>query len=339
MALDLVPLWAAILAFSVFMYVLLDGFDLGVGILFSSAPDDAARDTMIASVAPIWDGNETWLVMGGMALLAAFPLAFAILMPALYFPLLFMLIGLIFRGVAFEFRIMPGTRKRDWDRSFHWGSLIATFFQGVVLGNFIEGFQVTGRQFAGGSYDWIRPFSLLVGVGLIFGYALIGACWLVLRTEGPLQAWARDRARRALFGVLAFISMVSIWTPLMQPQIFDRWFSWPNFAFFSLVPFCTGLIAWWLWQSLKTQRDLAPFLAAMGLFMMCYLGLGISLWPLAVPYQISLWDAAASPGSQAFLALGTLFLLPVILMYTGWSYWVFRGKVRGHSGDGGYGDH
>ena len=189
-----------------------------------------------------------------------------------------------------------------------------------------------GRQFAGGSYDWIRPFSLLVGVGLIFGYGLLGACWLILKTEGELQEWARRQASWLLWGVLAFIAMVSVWTPIMQRTIFERWFSWPNVALLSPVPLITAGLAWWLWRSLAAKRDLPPFLAAMGLFLMCYLGLSISLWPLVVPYQITLWDAAAAPGSQAFLALGTLFLLPVIITYTGWSYWVFRGKVRAGSG-------
>ena len=332
MSLDLVPLWAAILALSVFMYVLLDGFDLGVGILARHAPDDSARDLMMNSVAPIWDGNETWLVMGGLALLSAFPLAFAILLPALYFPLLLMLLGLIFRGVAFEFRVMPGTRKRVWGHAFHWGSVVATFAQGVVLGNCVQGIPVEGRHFAGGSFDWIRPFPLLVGLGLIAGYGLLGACWLVLKTEGELQRWARRRARALLFGVLAFIAMVSVWTPLMQPRVLERWFSWPNIAWFSPVPVITAATAWWLWRSLERRRDLAPFLAAMGLFVLCYLGLAISIWPMVIPYSVSLWDAAASPGSHAFLALGTVFLLPIITMYTAWSYWVFRGKVRADTG-------
>jgi len=332
MSLDLVPLWAFILALAVFMYVLLDGFDLGVGILFSRAPDDAARDTMVNSVAPIWDGNETWLVMGGVALLCAFPLAFAVLMPALYFPILFMLIGLLFRGVSFEFRGMPGARRHWWNRGFHWGSLVATFAQGVVLGNFVQGLPVAGRHFAGGSFYWLRPFPLLVGLGLIFGYGLLGACWLILKTEGGVQQWARKQARVLLFGVLAFIGGVSLWTPLMEARIYARWFSWPNIAFLSPVPVITAAIAWLLWRSLARKRDLAPFLCAMGLFLMCYLGLAISIWPMVVPYQVSLWDAAAAPASQAFIALGTLFLLPVILMYTAWSYWVFRGKVRADTG-------
>jgi cytochrome d ubiquinol oxidase subunit II len=332
MALDLVPIWTAVLALGVFMYVLLDGFDLGVGILFPFAPGDKDRDLMMASVAPIWDGNETWLVLGGIALFAAFPLAFAIIIPAVYFPILFMLLGLIFRGVAFEFRHNAHTSRRRWDQAFFWGSLVATFAQGCVLGKFVQGFAVDGRQYAGGSLDWVSPFVLAVGVGLVFGYVLLGATWLVMKTEGELQRWARGKARIGLIGVLAFIGMVSLWTPLFDARIAARWFSWPNIAFLAPVPVVTAAIAWWLWRSLARGRDIAPFLAAMGLFAMCYLGLGISLFPYVVPPDITLWDAAAAPQSQAFLLVGTLLLLPIILMYTGWSYWVFRGKVRADAG-------
>ena len=327
MTLDLVPLWAGILALGVFMYVLLDGFDLGVGILFPFAPDDASRDLMMSSVAPIWDGNETWLVLGGIALLAAFPLAFAVIMPAVYFPILFMLVGLTFRGVAFEFRHL--THQRYWDHAFHWGSVVATFAQGVVLGTYVQGIPVTGRVFSGGSFDWVSPFALLTGVGLIFGYGLIGACWLVMKTEGELQAWARGKAILFTFGVAVFIGAVSVWTPFIQPQIRDRWFTWPNLLFLSPVPIITLALFAWLLRSLRSGRENAPFLAALGLFGMCYLGLGISIIPMIVPYSITFWDAASSGKSQAFLMVGTLFLLPIIVMYTGWSYWVFRGKV-GH---------
>jgi cytochrome bd ubiquinol oxidase subunit II len=332
MALDLVPIWTLVLALAVFMYVLLDGFDLGVGILFPFAPDSASRDLMMASVAPIWDGNETWLVLGGIALFAAFPLAFAIIIPAVYFPILFMLLGLIFRGVAFEFRPTARTSRRRWDESFFWGSLIATFAQGCVLGKFVRGFAVNGRQYAGTSWDWVEPFVLAVGVGLVFGYVLLGATWLVMKTEGALQDWARGKARIGLYGVLAFIAMVSIWTPLLDARIAARWFAWPNVAFLAPVPVVTAVIAWWLWRSLARGREVAPFVAALGLFAMCYLGLAISLFPYVVPPSITLRDAAAAPQSQAFLLLGTLFLLPIILMYSGWSYWVFRGKVRADAG-------
>jgi cytochrome d ubiquinol oxidase subunit II len=330
MALDIVPLWAGILALAVFMYVLLDGFDLGVGILFPFAADDASRDQMMASVAPIWDGNETWLVMGGVALFAAFPLAFAIIMPAVYFPILFMLIGLTFRGVAFEFRHL--THNRVWDQAFHWGSVVATFAQGVVLGTYVQGIPISGRHYAGTSVDWATPFALLTGVGLIAGYGLIGACWLVLKTEGDLQAWARRKAIVLTFGVAAFIAMVSIWTPFIQPQIYRRWFAWPNLLVLSPVPVVTLALFVWLLRSLQLKRDLAPFLAALGLFAMCYLGLGISIVPMIVPYTTTLWAAAASAKSQEFMVIGTLFLLPIIVMYTGWSYWVFRGKVKAGAG-------
>jgi cytochrome d ubiquinol oxidase subunit II len=332
MSLDLVPIWTLILAVAVFMYVLLDGFDLGVGILFPFAPDDRARDLMMASVAPIWDGNETWLVLGGIALFAAFPLAFAVIMPALYFPILAMLLGLIFRGVAFEFRHVAQTSRRHWDRSFFWGSLVATFAQGCVLGKFVQGFEVSGRAYAGTSWDWVDPFVLAVGAGLVFGYTLLGATWLVLKTEGPLQAWARGKAHVSLFGVAAFIAMVSLWTPLVDERIAARWFAWPNLAYLAPVPLVTAGLGAWLWRALARGRDVAPFIAAMGLFAMCYLGLAISLFPYVAPPSITLWDAAAAPQSQAFLLIGTLFLLPVIFTYIGWSYWVFRGKVRADAG-------
>jgi cytochrome d ubiquinol oxidase subunit II len=332
MPLDLVPIWTVILAIGVFMYVLLDGFDLGVGILFPFAPDDRSRDLMMASVAPIWDGNETWLVLGGVALFAAFPLAFAVIMPALYFPILAMLLGLIFRGVAFEFRHVAQTSRRRWDHSFFWGSLVATFAQGCVLGKFVQGFEVAGRHYAGTSWDWVDPFVLAVGAGLVFGYTLLGATWLVMKTEGELQEWARGKARASLLGVAAFIAMVSLWTPFIDARIAARWFSWPNVAFLAPVPLVTAGLAWWLWRSLARRRDVAPFVAAMGLFAMCYLGLGISLFPYVAPPSITLWDAAAAPQSQAFLLIGTLFLLPIIFTYTGWSYWVFRGKVRADAG-------
>jgi cytochrome d ubiquinol oxidase subunit II len=336
MILDLVPLWAGILGLGVFMYVLLDGFDLGVGMLFAHAPDRRARDLMVNSVAPIWDGNETWLVLGGLALLSAFPVGFAVIMPALYFPILVMLIGLIFRGVAFEYRHFANTSKRFWDMGFHLGSLVATAAQGVVLGSFIVGFRVNGRQFAGSTFDWINPFCLLTAVGLMLGYGLLGACWLVLKSEGELQDWARRQARWLLLAVLVVMGAVSLWTPFLNERIYTRWFSWPNLLLLSPVPIVTAVLAYGLWWALERGRDLMPFVMAMAMFVMGYIGLAISLWPMIVPHSVDLWAAASSPKSQAFLMIGTLFLIPVILTYTGWSYWVFRGKVRG---DVGYGQH
>jgi cytochrome d ubiquinol oxidase subunit II len=328
MVLDLVPIWTALLALAVFYYVVFDGFDLGVGILYGFAPDAAARSLVMNSVAPIWDGNETWLIFGGLGLLAAFPLAFAIIIPAVYFPILIMLLSLVFRGVAFEFRFHDEMPRRFWDGAFCAGSALATFAQGVVLGSFVQGFKVDGRHFTGTSFDWVTPFALLTGVALMFGYALLGAGWLVLKTEGPLQAWARRAGRVALAGVLIAILAVSIWTPFADAAIAARWFSWPNIGLLAPVPIITLAIAYAEWHALNHDHEILPFLAAVGLFLMSFIGIAISLWPMIVPYHFTLWQAASSPSTQAFLLIGTLFLLPVILMYTAWSYWVFRGKVR-----------
>ena len=332
MTLDLVPLWACILSLAVLMYVLLDGFDLGVGMLFFFRPHEEDRDLMVASVAPVWDFNETWLILGGGGLLAVFPLAFAIIIPAVYFPILLMLLGLLFRGVAFEFRDAPAARKRLWNVAFAYGSLIATFAQGVVLGNFIKGFPISGRVFAGSSWDWFAPFPLLTGLGLMVGYCLLGATWLVMKTEGELQQWARSIARWFLLGLLGFIVMVSIWTPLAQARIAQRWFSYPNIVLFSPVPLLTAALALMLWRFLKQGRDVLPFICAMGLFFLAYTGLIISLWPYVAPPSVTLCDAATAPMSQQFLMVGTMFLLPVILLYVFWSYWVFRGKVKAGMG-------
>jgi cytochrome d ubiquinol oxidase subunit II len=331
-ALDLIGLWTFILGLGVFLYVLLDGFDLGVGILHGIAPRPEWRTTMMNSIAPVWDGNETWLVLGGIGLLAAFPLAFAIIIPAVYFPILIMLLGLIFRGVAFEFRYKESDKQTFWDHGFCYGSAVATFAQGAVLGAFIQGFEVQGRSFAGGSFDWLTPFTILTGAALLFGYALLGAGWLIMKTEGELQDWARRMARLSLIGVVLAIGIVSIWTPLMHSGIAARWFSWPNIAWLSPVPIITALLTLWVWRALADRAEAAPFIGSVCLFVMAYLGIAISLWPMIVPHSITLWDAASSPRTQAFLMVGTLFLLPIILMYTGWSYWIFRGKVRGDVG-------
>jgi cytochrome bd ubiquinol oxidase subunit II len=330
--LSLVPVWTVILAMAVFFYVALDGFDLGVGMLYNFAPDRRGRDLVMNSIAPVWDGNETWLILGSLGLLAAFPLAFAIIIPAVYFPILMMLLALVFRGVAFEFRFKHPTLRRIWDGAFCGGSLVATFAQGVVLGTFIQGFEIDGREFAGTSFDWLAPFPLAIGLALMCGYGLLGACWLVLKTEGELQDWARRAAAICLIAVLGAIAAVSIWTPLEHPDIARRWFSWPNIAFLAPVPIITALIALGEWEALRRRHDLTPFLGAVALFLMSFIGIAISLWPMIVPYHYTLWQAASSPSTQAFLLIGTLFLLPIILMYTAWSYWVFRGKVRGSAG-------
>ena len=276
--------------------------------------------------------DETWLVLGGVALLAAFPLAFAIILPAVYYPILIMLLALVFRGVAFEFRYRDAERRTFWDHAFCYGSALGALAQGVVLGAFIQGFEIDGRHFAGGSLDCFTPFSLVTGVALVFGYALLGAGWLVLKMEGPLQDWARRLGRFALVGVLVAISAVSLWTPAMQPSVAARWFSWPNIAYLAPVPIATALIAWLEWRALNDRSEAAPFVFAVALFVMSYLGIAISLFPLIAPYRYTIWDAASSESTQTFLLVGTLFLLPIILMYTAWSYWVFRGKVRADIG-------
>ena len=332
LALDFVPLWTLILGLGVCFYVVLDGFDLGVGILFGFAPDTDSRNMVMNSIAPIWDGNETWLVLGGLALLAAFPLAYAIIIPAVYFPILVMLLALIFRGVSFEFRFRDTAHKTFWDHGFTWGSTIATFAQGVVLGAFIQGFKVDGRHFAGSSWDFLTPFSILTGLALIAGYGLLGAGWLILKTEGDLQDWARRLGKRCFLGVLVAVAVVSIWTPLMDADIAARWFTWPNILYLAPVPIITAILALVEWRALSGKAEALPFIAAIGLFLLSYLGIAISLWPMIVPHRYTLWEAASSDSTQAFLAVGTLFLLPVILMYTGWSYWVFRGKVRSDIG-------
>jgi cytochrome d ubiquinol oxidase subunit II len=329
---SLVPVWTGILALAVFFYVALDGFDLGVGMLYNFAPDRRARDLLMSSIAPIWDGNETWLVLGSLGLLAAFPLAFAIIIPAVYFPILMMLLALIFRGLAFEFRFREAEHRTFWDHGFAVGSAVATFAQGVVLGAFIQGFHVEGRHFAGSSFDCFTLFSTFTGVALMFGYGLLGAGWLVIKTEGALQDLARALGRRALIGTALAVAVVSLWTPLIDAHIAERWFSWPNIAALAPVPLITAGLIWYIWRSLAGGADHAPFLGALGLFVVSYGGIAISLWPMIVPGHYSLDQAAASESTQAFLLVGTLVLLPVILFYTGWSYWVFRGKVRADIG-------
>jgi cytochrome d ubiquinol oxidase subunit II len=331
--LDFVPLWTGILGLGVFFYVLLDGFDLGVGILYAFAPDRPSRTLVMNSIAPVWDGNETWLILGGLGLLAAFPLAFAIIIPAVYFPILVMLMALAFRGVAFEFHYRHARHMTFWDYGFCGGSALATFAQGMVLGAFVQGFEVEGRIFTGGSFDFLSPFSIFTGVALVFGYALLGAGWLVLKTEGELQQWARMQGRRCLIAVLIAVAVASIWTPIMDPDIARRWFSWPNIVYLSPVPVITAAIAYLEWRALNNPRSEAmPFVAAIALFTMSYIGIAISLWPMIVPHKYTLWEAASAPSTQAFLLVGTLFLLPIILVYVAWSYWVFRGKVRADVG-------
>jgi cytochrome d ubiquinol oxidase subunit II len=331
--LDLPLIWYGLIATAVFLYVLLDGFDLGVGILFPFAPSDQCRDRMMNSIAPFWDGNETWLVLGGGGLFAAFPLAYAVLMPALYIPVLLMLQGLIFRGVAFEFRFKAtGKSRRVWDYAFHFGSLLATFMQGMILGAIVLGVKVEGRSFAGSAFDWLNAYSVMTGVALIFGYALLGATWLVLKTDQTTQDWARKCASYALGYVGVFLAIVSISMPVMNEDIRILWFSLPNLFLLIPIPTASLVLFIMIWRDLHTGKECRPFFLSIGVFLTAYLGLGISLWPWAVPFVFTFRQAAATAPSQSLLLIGTVILLPVVLAYTGYSYYIFRGKASHETG-------
>jgi cytochrome d ubiquinol oxidase subunit II len=322
-------IWAAIMALAVAMYVILDGFDLGVGILFPLAETEHERDQMMNSVAPFWDGNETWLVLGGAGMLVTFPLAYSIILPALYLPVIVMLLALVFRGVAFEFRWVGMTGgKRHWSFVFAAGSALAAFCQGVILGGLIQGIKVENGAFAGGSFDWATPFALVCGLGVVAGCALLGATWLVMKTEGSVANRARIEAKLLLLAVLAFMAIVSIWTPLAFERIATRWFSLPNILFFWWVPAATLLVAIAAWRALDTGGDTVPFLAAIGLFVLGYLGLLISNFPYIIPPSLTIWQTASSASTQVFMLIGTLMMLPIILGYMVFVYWTFGGKLR-----------
>lgn len=333
MGIDLPVVWAVIIAFGLMMYVVMDGFDLGIGILFPFVRDREDRDTMVNTVAPVWDGNETWLVLGGAALMAAFPLAYAVILSALYLPLVAMLLGLIWRGVAFEFRFKADQHhKAFWDKAFAGGSYVATFFQGVSLGAFLDGFPVVDGSYAGGPLDWITPFSLFCGLGLIVAYALLGSTWLIIKTEGELYQRMVTLARPVTLILLAVIGIVSLWTPFAHPDIAERWFSFPNIVFFSPVPVLVLVSGWLILRSLQGTPHAGPFILALFLLFLGYSGLGISLWPNIIPPDITIREAAAPAQSMGFTLVGALFIIPFILGYTAWSYYVFRGKVKAGEG-------
>jgi cytochrome d ubiquinol oxidase subunit II len=283
------------------------------------------------SVAPVWDGNETWLVLGGGGLMAAFPVAYAVVMTALYAPLIAMLLALVFRGVAFEFR-WRAERKSRWDLAFAGGSMVATFAQGVALGALVQGIPVSDRAYSGGWWDWLTPFSLLTGIALVVGYALLGSAWLIMKTTAELQERARRFAWITALGTLALIGVVSLWTPLLNAQFMARWFAWPAILYSAPVPLLVALAAFALFSGLARRREAQPFLAGIALFVLSYIGLGISFYPYIVPPSITIWSAAAPDSSLKFLLVGAVILIPLILAYTAWSYWVFRGKVDPSAG-------
>ncbi len=330
--LDLPFVWAGLIAFAVLAYVVLDGFDLGVGILFPFAKTEGERDLMMNSVAPVWDGNETWLILGGGGLMAAFPLAYAVVMPALYAPVMAMLLGLILRGVAFEFRWRTKRGKFVWDWSFAGGSALAAIAQGLALGALVQGIPVANRAYAGGWWDWLTPFSVLTGLAVLAGYALLGSTWLVMKTDGDVQAMARSKARIAGIVTLAAIGLVSAITPLLHPEYYARWFAWPTAIFSFVVPALILALTYLLFAGLRTGADRTPFLASLGIFVLSFAGLGVSFYPNIVPPTLTIWEAAAPDASLMFVLVGALVLIPLILAYTGYSYWVFRGKLSPDEG-------
>jgi cytochrome bd ubiquinol oxidase subunit II len=325
-------IWAGIIAFAVLTYVILDGFDLGVGILFPLAEGEREKSTMMNSIAPIWDGNETWLVLGGGGLFAVFPLAYAIIMPALYMPIILMLLALIFRGVAFEYRWRTERWKPVWDVAFFGGSIVAAFMQGIALGALVQGIEITGRAYSGGWWDWLSVFSILAGVAVVVGYALLGATWIILKTEGSLQRQMQGYAWWLGVATLSFIGIVSILTPFQDPEYFSRWLNLPGSIFSVLMPGAMLLAAWALFTGLNAGKDGQPFLASISIFVLCFIGIGISFYPNIVPPNLTIVDAAAPDKSLKFALVGTVVLVPMILAYTAYAYWVFRGKVNPEEG-------
>jgi cytochrome bd ubiquinol oxidase subunit II len=332
MEIDYAFVWAALIALAVLLYVILDGFDLGIGILFPFAHDDKERDVMMNSVAPVWDGNETWLVLGGGGLFAVFPLAYAVIMPALYMPITLMLLALVFRGVAFEYRWRTKRWKPVWTIAFSGGSVIAAMMQGIALGALVQGIDIEGRAYAGGWWDWLTPFSILVGLAVTTGYALLGATWLNMKTTGWLQMRMREHSRYLAVATLVFMGIVSLWTPFLDAVYFERWFAWPTAIFSVLVPILVLLATWTLFRGLAGMRDYSPFLASLSLFIIGFAGIGIGFYPHIVPPDLTIWEAAAPDSSLKFTLVGAAILLPVILAYTAYAYWVFRGKVDPEAG-------
>ena len=328
MTIDYALIWAGLIAFAVLAYIVLDGFDLGVGILFPWVKGREHRDQMMNSVVPVWDGNETWLVLGGGGLFAVFPLAYSIIMPALYAPFIVMLLALVFRGVAFEFRFKSRNNQWFWDLAFAGGSIVAAFAQGVAMGALVQGISVAGRAYAGGWWDWLSPFSLLTGLALVVGYALLGATWLMLKTEGHVAQQALRAARVLGVVLLVLIVVVSVWTPFLHEHFMRKWFAWPEVVLVVPVPILVAVCALRLYKGLSEEKPLMAFLSVQGLFVLSYMGLLISFFPYIVPSAVTLWQAAAPDKSLKFLLVGAVVLLPMILAYTAYAYWVFRGKVR-----------
>lgn len=326
--------WFGIIGFGVMMYVLMDGFVLGIGILAPFSESSSQLDQMMNTAAPIWDSNETWLVLGGAGLLAVFPKAYAVMLSSLYLPVLLMLIALVLRGVSFEFRFKAHTSKGLWGVCFAVGSICAAFAQGVILGAIVEGMPLHGGRFLVGPFAWFSPFSMLTGVAVVFGYALLGSTWLIMKTTGTLQSIAYDVTRPLVAVVVAFMALVSAWLPFLSSKIMARWFDSGNFIYLSPIPALAVINAILLWRAVMRRAERAPFVLALTFFTLGFVGLVLGIWPNIIPPSLSIWEAAAPPASQGFVLIGTLIMLPAVLGYTFWSYSIFRGKVTAESGYG-----
>lgn len=323
-------IFAILLAFIILMYVILDGFDLGIGILFPFTATEKERDTMMNSIAPIWDGNETWLVFGGAMLYGAFPKVYGLLLPILYMPIMLMLIALIFRGVSFEFRFKAIRSKALWNWAFSISSIAATFFQGVILGAFVQGFSIDESLMTINDRHWLTPFSLCTGMALVCGYALLGATWMIIKSSGRLQRKMIHYARGLLVLVCLFMIFVSIWTPLHSEEIFHRWYSIPNVFFLAPLPLLALFSVYQIWQGLDSKSEYKPFLFSIMVFLCAYMGIAISVYPYLIPHQLTIWEAAAPDSTLSFILVGVIIMLPILLAYTLYAYYLFRGKTTGH---------
>lgn len=323
-------IWACLIALFVIIYVILDGFDLGIGILYPWVSSHSDRDVMMNSIAPFWDGNETWLVMGGASLYAAFPIAYSILLSTLYMPIMIMLAALIFRGVAFEFRFKSQQTRIIWDLAFSLGSFTAAFMQGLILGTFILGYG--NSPAANTPYIWLTPFSLATGIAVVCGYAMLGATWLINKTHNHLQEVMFNAAKVLLPLITGFVVIMSLWTPFTAPQLINLWFNYPYILYLAPLPISTFILLGITWLSIIHRYEKLPFLLTIGVFLLCYIGFGISSWPYIVPRTITIWQAAANNSSLKFILVGAMILLPVLISYTIYSYYIFRGKVDVETG-------
>ncbi|VWB28558.1 ubiquinol oxidase subunit II, cyanide insensitive [Burkholderia arboris] len=327
MQIDLPVVWAAIIGLGVFIYVVLDGFDLGIGLLFPFFESKSERQVMLHTIAPVWDGNETFLVLGGVGLYGAFPIVYSTLLPANYLPLILMVVGLIFRGAAFELRARANRTQHLWDLAFAAGSALAAFSQGIVLGSLLQGIKIADGRFVGGPFDWLSPFSLFCGIGVLVTYATLGCGWLILKVEGELQDKMRTLMSPLVAVLLAAMVVVSLWTVIGLPAIAQRWFSNDNFFWFVPVPILVVACILGIFWAIRTRREALPFLLALALCFLGYTGFIISIWPNIVPPSVTIWDASSSRSSQLFALVGTVVVLPMILFYNAMQYRVFRGKV------------